>query len=567
MFDNFKIRWKILGLVGVLSALSAFVAGMGINSMQTYEMRVERQESAFNRALYAERVNGLIYAVVMDSRGVYMSRDFAEAEKFAKPLLASLKELEVKLDQWAKLVPSSAVATFEATRNHAKQFVTFRTELARLGTQVDPAKAREFGDNDANRSNRQALNKQVQALAAANNELIGKLAAELDGYWSRTLSTFAIAAVGIGLAVALSALIVIGFVTRPLNRIATATRELASGNLQTTVPFTDRAHEIGEVARSVEIFRSQMVEAETLRRAQIDAESRLKAEKEASLGKIADEFESAVGKIVASVSTAANEMQGAARTLGQTAEQTTLQAKAVASASQEASVNVQTVAASTAQLLTSIKEINNQVGGSNQAASAAVDEVSETRELTEKLIESTREIGKVTELINEITSQTHLLALNATIEAARAGAAGKGFAVVASEVKTLAGQTAHATEGITQRIADIQQSVQRSVDAIRIVHERIENMRHTSIAIASAVDQQDAAMHEIARNVQQAASGTNDVAVNIGGVSEAATNTGSAAAQVMRVSDALLDQTQNLRQEIDRFMASVRTGNSHRQAA
>jgi len=274
---------------------------------------------------------------------------------------------------------------------------------------------------------------------------------------------------------------------------------------------------------------------------------------------MADNFESNVKTVVESVASASTEMEMSARTLSATAEEGSSQSTAVAAASEEASTNVQTVAAAAEQLAQSVEEVGRQVQQSSTIASNAVSEAQKTNEEVEGLATAAEKIGEVVGLINDIASQTNLLALNATIEAARAGDAGKGFAVVATEIKSLADQTATATEDISSQISAIQNATENAVKAIKGISGTIGELSEISSAIASAVEEQSAATREIAQSVEQAAAGTADVSQNITGVTSGAQQTGDASAQVLEAASELSKQAEALRSQVDGFLVEVRS--------
>jgi methyl-accepting chemotaxis protein len=264
-----------------------------------------------------------------------------------------------------------------------------------------------------------------------------------------------------------------------------------------------------------------------------------------------------VKDVVGIVASAASEMEASAQSMTATAEETNRQSTAVAAASEQAATNVQTVASAAEELSASIREIQQQMTTSARIAQQAVEQVDKTDVTVTGLVQAADKIGEVVNLISDIASQTNLLALNATIEAARAGEAGKGFAVVASEVKNLANQTAKATEEIGQQIAAMQTATGESVQAIRGIGETIKQISEVTTTVASAVEEQGAATQEISRNVQQAAAGTQEVSSNITGVSQAATQTGTAAGQVLNAARELAQQGQQLNTEIDGFLRSA----------
>ncbi len=348
-------------------------------------------------------------------------------------------------------------------------------------------------------------------------------------------------------------------VSKPLLAMRVAMMELANGNFAVVLPGLGRADEIGEIAQAVETFK---VNAEQKARdeaeAKITQDQAIARQRKADMIRLADEFECAVGEIVETVSSASTELEASATSLTTTAERSQELAIMVASASEEASTNVQSVASATEELSSSVNEISRQVQESARMASEAVGQAKTTNDRVGELSKAAARIGDVVELINSIAGQTNLLALNATIEAARAGEAGRGFAVVASEVKALAEQTAKATGEIGQQIASIQGATHESVGAIREISGTIERLSEISSAIAAAVEEQGAATQEISRNVQQAAQGTQQVSANITDVQRGASETGSASSQVLSAAQLLSGDSNRLKIEVAKFLNTVR---------
>ncbi|WBU29748.1 HAMP domain-containing methyl-accepting chemotaxis protein [Rhodopseudomonas palustris] len=348
-------------------------------------------------------------------------------------------------------------------------------------------------------------------------------------------------------------------ISRPMQSMCAAMRRLAGGDFDVVLPGLGRRDEIGEMAAAVEEFKVQAA-----RKAEQDAIAR---DREAEAGRearraeligFASEFESAVGAIVAHVSDAASQLESAASTLTRTAETTQALSGQVAGDSQQASSGMQAVASATEQLSASVGEIGRRVDQSSAIAEAAVEQAHETDDRIGKLTQAAQQIGEVMQLITTIAEQTNLLALNATIEAARAGEAGRGFAVVAAEVKSLATQTAKATDEISSQVAEMQEATRDSVTSIQRIGSTIAEISTISASIASAVTQQDAATREIASSVQGVAQGTQRVAGNIAEVNRGAAETGAASAQVLQSARSLSAESARLRTELDRFMANIR---------
>ena len=344
----------------------------------------------------------------------------------------------------------------------------------------------------------------------------------------------------------------------PVIGMTGAMERLAQGDTSVEIPATDQKDEIGAMAAAVQVFKENAMAMDRMRAEQDEAEKRAAAEKKAAMHKLAGDFEAGVGHVVDSVSSAATEMRSAAEAMSAIAEETSSQAITVASTAEQASANVQTVAAASEELGSSIAEISRQVQAQTTMAGDAADAIARSDQQVKSLAEQSQTIGEVVELITSIAEQTNLLALNATIEAARAGDAGKGFAVVASEVKSLANQTAKATEQIAGQIKAIQDQTGSTVEAIGLINAKIRSMTEISAAVASAVEEQNAATAEIGRNAQEAATGTQQVSCSIAGVNEAAQEAGTSANQVLAATGQLSEQAARLSSQVETFIDEVR---------
>jgi len=346
-------------------------------------------------------------------------------------------------------------------------------------------------------------------------------------------------------------------ITSRIGRLTAAMSRLANQDLTVDIPAAHDVDEIGEMAKSVVVFKDNMIAGRDM--AAREAETQAARERRAkAIETWANEFDKDVAASLDVVGTAAMQMRDTASQMSQTVEEASHKTSAVASASEEASTNVQTVAAAAEELSASIAEIGRQALESATVATKAVDDSQRANTSVETLVESAKRIGDVVKLISDIAGQTNLLALNATIEAARAGEAGKGFAVVASEVKTLATQTAKATDDIATQVGAIQEATGGAVEVIREVANTIRRINEIATTIAAAVEEQGAATKEIARNVQQAAIGTSEVSSNIVGVTAATDRTAQASTEVLGASDELSRNADALRAKVDGFLAKIR---------
>jgi methyl-accepting chemotaxis protein len=405
---------------------------------------------------------------------------------------------------------------------------------------------------------------QLEKATAANDRAQKQISDLLHGTKSETDGTISTTTVTQEFLAVLGVLVGIVFawtmgrsIAGPVTAMTQVMQRLAGGDRSVHIPGRDHADEVGDMAKAVEVFRQSMIESDRLAAEQREAQATKERRQQAVEGHL-DGFDRAMRQSLDTLSFASMQMRATAQSMSATAEETSRQATGVSSAAEQASANVETVAASTEEMGASIAEIARQVAESTKIATKAVDEATRTTTTVQGLAEAAQKIGDVVSLIQDIASQTNLLALNATIEAARAGEAGKGFAVVASEVKSLAAQTAKATEEIAGQIASIQGATKQAVDAIKTIDGTIGHMNEISTMIAAAMEEQGASTREIARNTQEAARGTHDVSESISNVNQAAAEAGSAAAQVLTSSEELGNQAETLRSEVDQFLAKIR---------
>jgi len=559
MLDFMSIKGKLIVCFSVMLALITSLAALSYYHIETInrvatEMRASRLPAA--QALTGIQVVTLRTRV--NGSRVLSAKTQQQKADALKSIQQRLAELQTYKATYASLLETDAARNLYKT--FEQQWATY------LDQQTDGFAKAERGDlagaqEQYNTTMSDTIRATIATLVAMSDLQSAAAAAsgaEAQGAYERAhqqmMGFLALAAF---LAIGAVVMLVVE-ISRPLGRMTAAMHQLASGDTRTEIPAVGRRDEVGAMAGAVQIFKETMIQ--TRRLEEETAQARLEAEEQRKTGmrQMADSFEAAVGGIIGQVSASATELQATAQTMNATAAQTASQSTTVAAAAEEAVANVNTVAAAAEELGSSVQEIGRQVDGSAQLARLAVSEADQTGALVLELNTVVGRIGDVVGLISNIAGQTNLLALNATIEAARAGAAGKGFAVVASEVKTLAEQTAKATQEISGQIAQVRGSTGQAVTAIGGITARIQEISGVATAIAASVEQQQAATQEIVRNVGQAASGTAEVTTNIAGVAGAADETGAAAAQVLSAASALSRQSEHLSDEVRHFLATVR---------
>jgi methyl-accepting chemotaxis protein len=555
-FPKISIAGKLYAIFVLLATATVVLALLAVFNARRHSALTDDFEAAFRGSQNVERINSLIYAVVMDSRGVYMSEDAPTRKKYADGLLNFNNQIARIVGDWERTIRPEEAALFKPFASRIRQFIEFRKELARLGTEVGQAAGRDWGDNDANRSVRTALNKDLEVLSAFYAKQARETYAEIDSGIDRTAWLMTLFG-GMAILLAIAGAVVIrSAVARPLANISRVIEQVAEGST-VEVPYGSRRDEIGALSRSISVFQRAMSHNKELN-GTVARDAELRAARQQQLsGEIAN-FTTMIERNIAELGGISDQMLDSASQLAEAAGRAAERTEGATQASAEASANVRDIASATDELAASVMEIDRQVAQSNAIAEKAVGEAERTNSAVQELSEAAKRIGDVISLITDIAEQTNLLALNATIEAARAGEAGRGFAVVAGEVKALAGQTAKATEEIAKQIADMQHATGRSIEAIEAIEATIRDIGSISGAIAAAVTEQGAATQEIARSVEVAAKRTIDTAEEVSRVGDATGDTRTSVALVRSVAEELGAVARRIRNQIEDFSQKVR---------
>lgn len=606
--STLSVGAKIAVVVGLCLTLLVGVSGTGIWTMQKIGLEIEsiaRHDVPLTKIVSNITVQQLEQAINFE-RAVRFGEEMAHmpmARKHFETAVKNFEAISIVVDREIKegehLAETATISahtarekaefgkinsTLKTIEKHHHNFEIHATEAMKLFLAGNVPAGLKLTDNIE--IEEEKLTQELKTLLTEIEEFTMNAAftAEKDEKFGITLMT-AVSIIGLLIGSVMAWFVITRLIARPLGDVVSSLKSLTAGETDVEIKVKSQ-DEIGAVAEALIMFRDTMVEAKRLQEAatqkeheelearaktaqekmEIDQElarksnedARMASEKADYLAKITGDFDDTVNEVLGVFASSSTELDAAASSLSQNAAQTAEMSSTVASASGQASSNVQTVAAATEELSSSVNEISRQVSESARVAASAVEEADKANVKVQGLSNAANKIGEVVSLITDIASQTNLLALNATIEAARAGEAGKGFAVVATEVKSLADQTARATDEISAQIADIQAATGEAVDAIDTIGKTIRAVDEISSSIAAAVEEQGTATSEIADNVQQAAQGTEEVDTGIASVREAAGDTGSAAEQVLATGQELSTQANTLRSAVDDFLSKVK---------
>jgi len=557
--NNVRLAIKLNVVFGVLLALVLTVGGIALlqinrlglsyddmanNNMGRVLLLTEMREAAQTKSV------AMLRAVISKERG--------EIAALGERALKELDRLDKARKSYLPMAGSdderAALARVEEGTRTARGKIA---DLITRATENDDAGAMAILDGDLTAIDKTidtALTRLVELSSAdIHNDVVNADAIE-KGAWIETMILVAVS----GLISVFAGLSIRRGFARPLLAQVNVMRRLADGDVSFDIADRDRGDEVGDIARALAVFKDAAARERSMAEER-EAARAARERRTLAIEELTGTFDTEMARVLATLTEACARMDGTSRALAAGAEDTTQKSGAVAAAAEQASAGVETVAAATEQLAASVGEIGRQVERSNNISRQAAEEVDRVTRTINGLSDNSLRIGEVIELINSIAGQTNLLALNATIEAARAGEAGKGFAVVAGEVKSLAGQTARATEDISRQVGAVQDSTRQVVEVIAEVVRRITEINEISTTIASAVEEQSSSAAEIARNVQQTALGIRDITTNIADVSRSANETEGASREVLESSRSLSNESGALRVSVERFLGGIRS--------
>jgi methyl-accepting chemotaxis protein len=552
-----SIASKLYAIFALLATATVALALIAAVNSRRHAALTAEYKTVLQGAQNVERLNGLIYAVRLETRGVIMSVDPDQAKTFAARASAYRGRINETVTHWRSVVRPENAEQFAALAERIEQFQAFVRAVASHAGNPGQKTVFNWRDGDADQEVRVALNHDLEAFgrlyASRAQQIFTRIDDGID-WLAWVMSVLGAAALTLA---AVGTLILWRAVVRPLAAISRVTEAVAEGDA-VAVPYGSRRDEIGALSRSIAVFQRAMQHNKELNRT-MSAEAEARGHRQEFLSAEIAAFAAAAERNIAELSAISEQMVESSTCLADAADHAARRTEGASAASAEASGNVRDIASAADELAASVMEIDRQVAQSNSVVERAVTDAEHTNAAVQELGEAGKRIGDVVRLITEIAEQTNLLALNATIEAARAGEAGRGFAVVAGEVKALAGQTAKATDDIARQIADMQHATQRSIAAIAAIERTIRDIGAISGAIASAVTEQGAATQEIARSAEVAARRTNDTAEEVGRVSDATDNTRANVETVKTVARDLDAVAHRIRDQVEGLSQKLRS--------
>jgi methyl-accepting chemotaxis protein len=554
---RYSISTKLFVIVAFLFVAIAAIGGLAVFQMRamnaaTHDIKDSWLPSV--RWIGEMRIQSARYRAVLRDHLIVADADRPDVDK---NLAARKADFDKAAKAYAPLVSSPAERELaDKLGKEWAAFISAANDVQALATKGDMNAAKDINAKKVVPTGR-AMDATLAKLTEMNDKGAGEAGAHADAtyassIWMMIAILAAAVVAGIGAAIYL-----VRDISGGISSILNPMGKLTDGDLDVGIPHQGESTEIGRIASALQIFKNALIAKRSSDEA-AGAEARIKAARAETINNATRNFEAMIGELVHSLSSASTELEASATTLTRTSDVTMTLSGSAASASTEVSQNVQSVAAATEEITSSVNEIGRQVQESNRIAATAVQQAEKTNASITKLTQATARIDDVVKLITAVAEQTNLLALNATIEAARAGEAGRGFAVVAAEVKALASQTAKATDEISTQIAGMQAASTETVETIKEIGATITLISEVSSAIAAAVEEQGAATQEIARNVQQSAELSGQVANEVTEVNRGAAETGSASSQVLAAAQSLSMESNRLKGEVDKFLDTVR---------
>lgn len=565
-FHSFSIGRKITLFFGINLAVALLAGFVVVIAFIEVSNRSDLTTDAYRDAFVAER----LIVELSEAQG-HAERFSASAEMQQRSeAVAKIDRALVSLDELSELEQASTPAYSAQVASITASLIDYRTRLESAAGDTPVKRLVDLSNSDLE-AGRDTI-KAAQKLADQLEKKAHALAASNDGMITTILSFW----IGFAGILVLLTLIAQRYFDRhvggALSDLAGRMTRLSSGELAADTEASNRRDEIGEMNRAMIVFHHAGVRLERLSheqskraRERLEEQTRLqeqqeeaRLERERTLRQIADKFERKVADIVGHVASASSQLQSTASSMAASADQASTRTSGVTVHMQEANIGATAAAAASDEFAMSIGEVSRQAASSAELARKASTSTHEADATIAKLSQSAEQVEHIVELIQTIAQRTNLLALNASIEAARGGETGRGFAVVASEVKELAMQTSRATEEVALQIRDMQETTGASVAALRSIASEVAELESVAVSIAGAVDQQSYAGQDLARSVEIAARGTEQVSGHIQEVQELSTSTGEAASQVLQSATALEQQAATLRSQVNGFLEEVR---------
>ena len=514
MRSFWRLGPKIYSVVILLSVFTAAIGAVAITSFQQYNAMVREIDRASKRAWLTERVNSMIYAVVMDSRGVYMSRDLKESEKYSPLIIQNLRVIANLMKEWTSLIRPEDKEVMDRANARVDEFIRFRTELVRISREVNLVESRNWGDNDANRSNRTALNKEISTLGTSNDNFTHDLADDVaDFYKSRLYLLIGLATVGILASIALAMGIVVFTITRPIKRLTQAMNTLATGSTDIAVTDTNRGDEIGDMARAFQVFLTQAVAVRGL-----------------------------TGRIMENIRRVAMAASQASSAVSQVSDGSNIQLNSLKQSSGALEQSAQAIA----EVARGTQQASERARSAASLVEKEIVQMTSMVELVGAISENSSQISRIADSISRIASQTNMLSLNASIEAARAGEHGRGFAVVAEEVGKLAGGSRSLAQDIAEQVRQATLQAERGVAMAREVSGKMQE-------IATGVAETDKLIGAIATAMEQQQATVADINENVGELTRIGQSNATAAEEITATMLDLSRLAERTRVEVDEF--------------